>query len=71
MCLQVLDADGAPDDEGSRRLMAAVNAEGRSFLTHTVLDGHHAIRVAIGSVATERSHVERLWADLVRLRRAD
>ena len=71
VCLQVLDADGAPDDGGSRRLMAAVNAEGRSFLTHTVLDGHHVIRVAIGSVATERSHVERLWEDLVRLRRAD
>lgn len=70
VCLQVLDADAAPDDEGSRRLMAAVNAEGSSFLTHTVLDGHHVIRVAIGSVATERVHVERLWADLVRLRQA-
>ena len=48
--------------------MAAVNAEGRSFLTHTVLDGHDVIRVAVGSVATGRPHVERLWADLGRLR---
>jgi aromatic-L-amino-acid decarboxylase len=78
VCLQVVGSGlepgtdpGTPDDVATRRLMAAVNAEGHSFLTHTVLDGHYVIRVAIGSVATERAHVERLWADLVRLRRAD
>ena len=69
VCLQVVGPEGEPDDEATRRLMAAVNAEGRSFLTHTVLDGHYVIRVAVGSVATERAHVERLWADLLRLQR--
>jgi len=68
VCLQATSPEGESDDEASRRLMAAVNDEGASFLTHTVLGGHHVIRVAIGSVATERSHVERLWRDLVRLR---
>jgi aromatic-L-amino-acid decarboxylase len=68
VCLQVTDDAGAPDDERTRRLMAAVNAEGTSFLTHTVVEGHYAVRVAVGAVATERTHVVRLWEDLVRLR---
>lgn len=68
VCLQVSDERGAPDAERTRRLMAAVNAAGRSFLTHTVVEGHYVIRVAVGSVATERAHVVRLWEDLVRLR---
>ena len=44
--------------------MATVNDAGRSFLTHTVVDGHHAIRVAIGALGTEQRHVARLWDDL-------
>jgi aromatic-L-amino-acid decarboxylase len=68
VCLQVTDEHGAPDDERTRRLMTEVNAAGTSFLTHTVVDGRYVIRVAVGSVATERAHVVRLWEELVRLR---
>ena len=41
--------------------MEAVNADGGVFLTHTVLDGRYTIRVSIGTLATERRHVDRLW----------
>lgn len=49
-------------DEASERLMAAANASGRVLLTHTRLDGRFVIRVAVGTQATERRHVDELWA---------
>jgi aromatic-L-amino-acid decarboxylase len=64
VCLQASGPGGEPDDDATRRAMASVNAAGRSFLTHTVVDGHYTIRVAIGALGTQRRHVERLWDDL-------
>jgi aromatic-L-amino-acid decarboxylase len=48
-------------DDATRALMQAVNADGGVFLTHTVLDGSYTVRVSIGTLATERRHVDRLW----------
>jgi aromatic-L-amino-acid decarboxylase len=48
-------------DEASEALMAAVNASGQALLTHTRLAGRFTIRVAVGTQATQRSHVEALW----------
>ena len=56
VCLQHRDGDDA-----TRALMEAVNADGGVFLTHTVLGGRYTIRVSIGTLATERRHVDRLW----------
>jgi aromatic-L-amino-acid decarboxylase len=42
-------------------LMARVNASGKVHLTHTMLGGKYAIRVAIGAFRTERRHVEEVW----------
>lgn len=47
-------------------LLARVNATGRVHLTHTMLSGKYAIRVAIGSFRTERRHVEEVWRLLQR-----
>jgi aromatic-L-amino-acid decarboxylase len=44
--------------------MEAVNAEGHSFLTHTSINGHFAIRVAIGSPTTLPDHIDTLWESL-------
>jgi aromatic-L-amino-acid decarboxylase len=52
-------------DAANERLMAAVNASGEVFLSHTRLNGRFAIRVAIGNLRTEARHVERAW-DLLR-----
>jgi aromatic-L-amino-acid decarboxylase len=57
-------ADG---DTRSREILEQINRDGRHHLTHTVLGGRYVIRVAIGSVKTNRSHVEALWRDLVAL----
>jgi aromatic-L-amino-acid decarboxylase len=48
-------------DEPTRKLMDTINSSGRAYLTHTVLDGQLALRVAIGSPGTERRHVLGLW----------
>ncbi len=49
-------------DAVNEGLMAAVNARGDVFLSHTRLRGRFTIRVAIGNIRTERRHVERAWA---------
>ncbi|HET9117501.1 MAG TPA: pyridoxal-dependent decarboxylase, partial [Pseudonocardiaceae bacterium] len=51
-------------DEATRTLMDRVNASGELYLTHTVVDGQLALRLAIGSVLTERRHVEAAWRAL-------
>jgi aromatic-L-amino-acid/L-tryptophan decarboxylase len=51
-------------DERTRAAMEQVNASGRALLTHTVVDGHTVIRVAIGGVTTGREHVVALWEQL-------
>jgi aromatic-L-amino-acid decarboxylase len=48
-------------DRLNERLLAAVNATGRVFMTHTRLGGRYTIRLVIGQRATERRHVEEAW----------
>ncbi len=62
VCLRVDAGDPADGDRATRAILVRVNASGAALLTHTVIDGRYAIRVAIGSVATRRSHVVALWA---------
>jgi aromatic-L-amino-acid decarboxylase len=49
-------------DQATRALLDAVNDTGQAYLTHTLVNGQLAIRMAIGSVLTERRHVEAAWA---------
>ena len=49
-------------DAANERLMAAVNASGEIFLSHTRLRDRFAIRVAIGNLRTEPRHVAHAWA---------
>jgi aromatic-L-amino-acid decarboxylase len=51
-------------DEATRALMTAVNASGRMYLTHTLVHGEFALRMAIGATLTERRHVEAAWRQL-------
>lgn len=54
----------AAGDDPTKALLERVNASGSALLTHTVVDGRYVVRVAIGSVATEREHVVALWESL-------
>jgi aromatic-L-amino-acid decarboxylase len=39
-----------------------VNRSGAAYLTPAILDGRWMVRISIGAIPTERTHVEALWA---------
>lgn len=47
-------------------LLAAVNASGEAFLTHTRIEGCYVIRVSFGQTGAKVEDVARLWATLNR-----
>jgi len=58
------EPDGLAGDALDRHTLAWVdrlNRSGDAYLTPALLDGRWMARVSIGSLTTERAHVERLW----------
>lgn len=53
-------------DDATLALMHRVNTSGQLYLTHTVVAGRAALRLAIGSPLTERRHVQAAWQALSR-----
>ena len=51
-------------DDATRALMDRVNGSGELYLTHTVVNGAVALRMAIGSPQTQRRHVQAAWSAL-------
>lgn len=56
--------DLAATNDLNERIRDRVNASGRAFLTHTVLDGRVVLRLSIGNIKTSREHVDDVWAAL-------
>jgi aromatic-L-amino-acid decarboxylase len=48
-------------DALNERLMESANATGELFLSHTKLAGRFTLRLAVGNIRTEESHVRRAW----------
>jgi aromatic-L-amino-acid decarboxylase len=48
-------------DEANRDLLERLNASGRIYLTHTVLDGRTTLRLCVGQTATVERHVDAAW----------
>jgi aromatic-L-amino-acid decarboxylase len=48
-------------DEQNRALLERINATGKSFLSHTVLNGRYVLRLAIGNIATTWHDLEQTW----------
>ncbi len=61
VCLQPRWADDVDADVATMTLLERLNDGGQVFLTHTTVGGQVVLRVAIGSPATTRAHVERVW----------
>ena len=53
-----LEGDAAAEARLNREIIARVNAGGRSFLSHTELDGRYTVRLSVGSVHTEERHLD-------------
>ncbi|GAB4399234.1 MAG: aspartate aminotransferase family protein [Microscillaceae bacterium] len=49
----------------NRQLLAALNASGQVYLTHTVLRGQYTLRAVFGNTYVSEKHVEMLWALLL------
>src|SRR5690349_11373872 len=62
VCLRPRWADDVDADVATMTLLERLNDGGEVFLTHTSVGGSTVLRVAVGSPATTRAHVERLWA---------
>ena len=60
VCFRLKDGDAATE-----ALMNAVNATGKIFVSHAILDGRFAIRMAIGNHQTTRDRVDAAW-ELIR-----
>lgn len=54
--------DGDELDRHTQEWADRVNRSGGAYLTPAILDGRWMVRVSIGSILTEREHVESLWA---------
>jgi aromatic-L-amino-acid decarboxylase len=48
-------------DRANAELLQRVNESGEVYLSHTRLNGAFVIRLAIGNIRTELTHVERAW----------
>ena len=56
--------DLAGQNDLNERIRDRVNASGRAFLTHTVLDGRVVLRLSIGNIKTSQAEVDDVWAAL-------
>jgi len=48
-------------DDVNRQLLDRLNRSGDLYLTHTVLDGKHTLRLCVGQTRTDEIHVENAW----------
>jgi aromatic-L-amino-acid decarboxylase len=58
---------GLTGDELDRHTLGwadRINRSGAAYLTPALLDGRWMVRVSVGAIATERSHVERLLTSM-------
>ena len=53
--------EGEDLDKHTQAWVERVNSSGNAYLTPAILDGRWMVRVSIGSLLTERQHVEALW----------
>jgi aromatic-L-amino-acid decarboxylase len=64
VCFRTIAPAGWPEEVWNRQLLEAVNTAGIVLLSHTELDERFTIRLTVGNVHTERSHVEGAWQSL-------
>jgi len=56
------DNVGAGEDDAlNEAIVAAVNAGGRTYLTHTVLNGRVVMRIGLGNILTTEGHLAQAW----------
>ena len=60
------DNAGAEENDAlNEAIVAAVNAAGRTYLTHTVLNGRVVMRIGLGNILTTEVHLAEAWQAIV------
>ena len=54
----------AGGDAANRALLEKLNASGRLYITHTVLDGRYTLRLCVGQTHTTERHVAAAWEEI-------
>ena len=61
VCFRACPA-GVDDIDGlNERIMNAINASGKAYLSHTKLDGKYTLRLSVGSIRVEQRHLRNVW----------
>lgn len=61
VCLRYRPSGRADLDALNQRILDAVNASGKAYLSHTRLGGRFTLRVSIGNPRQTEAHVARVW----------
>jgi aromatic-L-amino-acid decarboxylase len=63
VCFRYAPAGTSEDEIAvlNARIMERVNAGGEVYLSHTKINGQYTLRLAIGNIRTERTHIELAW----------
>jgi aromatic-L-amino-acid/L-tryptophan decarboxylase len=61
VCFRLRSSDADSSDANNEALLAALNASGEIYLTHTKVRNRFTLRLAIGSPQTTMEHLERAW----------
>lgn len=69
VCLRYLSVDPTVDpgriDALNEQIHHTVNARGRSYVSHTILDTGYVIRISIGNIHTTETDIDSLWHELI------
>lgn len=57
--------DCSNPDEFNKELLDTVNASGKMYVSHTIINGKYAIRMVTGNTSIEMRHVESSWNQIV------
>jgi glutamate/tyrosine decarboxylase-like PLP-dependent enzyme len=50
--------------EQTKQVYETINAEGKFYLTHSIVNGTYIIRINVGTVTTQDKHVKALWEEI-------
>jgi aromatic-L-amino-acid decarboxylase len=61
VCFRANPNGTADVDALNEQLMNSVNATGEAYLSHTKLNGSFTLRLSVGSLRVEESHISKVW----------
>ncbi|MGD9561829.1 MAG: aspartate aminotransferase family protein [Pyrinomonadaceae bacterium] len=61
VCFRANPAGISDLDALNERIMNAINASGKAYLSHTKLNGVFTLRLSVGSIRVEERHIEMVW----------